>query len=581
MNGTLYALDAQNGDLVWTFDKPLSNYAPTFAGEVLFQGSTDGSLYAIDAKTGKEVWSYEIGAPLSRGQAVAEGVVLTGAEDGHLYAVNAEDGTALWSFDAGGGPGRLVGVPSVADAVVYIQIADEQQLHVAFVGIDLESGKEVSRYENPATRDFYGVVVDGATAFVASLDTSLFAVDLISGETIWQVETGDAISAMPAVVGGVVYLASQDSTVYAIDSRSGAVLWTYQVDGKMDFGPSVANGVLYVSTFGGTVYAIGGEVGSLPAATPSASPAAADSGTEATPVADSGVQFVWESTGGTPPLMYPVDAAVHPDGTIWVIDSGNNQIQILDADGEFVESWGEFGTGDGQFNFNQNQMPGGGIAIGADGVIYVVDQHNDRVQKFDADRTFVLSWGSTGSDEGQFIDPVGVAIDPDGNVYVSDFRRNVVQKFDADGVFLNYVGKSGTVPGDLGLPIYMDTDADGNLYVAEVQNNRISKFASDGTFLMNFGSRGREAGQFNEANDAEVDDATGLVFTADTENHRVNVFDADGNFVTTFGMFGDDEGQLFLVAAVSLDGEGNLYVVNAGSSKVTKFDVSALLDQEE
>lgn len=109
-NGTLYAIDAGTGKKLWTFAKPLSDYAtPSYDDGLLFAGSLDGNLYAIDPATGEEAWHFT-GGPLSRCTAAKDGVVYTGSEDGFLYAVDAATGKELWKFDTGL---DIVGTPTV------------------------------------------------------------------------------------------------------------------------------------------------------------------------------------------------------------------------------------------------------------------------------------------------------------------------------------------------------------------------------------------------------------------------------------------------------------------------------------
>ncbi len=79
--------------------------------------------------------------------------------------------------------------------------------------------------------------------------------------------------------------------------------------------------------------------------------------------------------------------------------------------------------------------------------VYVVDKNNDRVQTFTNTSTFINSWGSTGSGNGQFLDPIGIAVDGDGNVYVTDWGNNRVQKFTSDGAFLTKWGSPGSGDG--------------------------------------------------------------------------------------------------------------------------------------
>src|SRR6266516_3712455 len=139
--------------------------------------------------------------------------------------------------------------------------------------------------------------------------------------------------------------------------------------------------------------------------------------------------------------------------------------------GTFVTTWGSSGTGNGQFNAPL------GVATDGNGNVYVADTNNNRIQKFDASGTFLTTGGSYGSGNGQFSNPIGVATDGSGNVYVADFGNNRIQKFDASGTFVTTWGSSGSGNGEFQYPFGVATDGSGNVYVADEANSRIQKFA--------------------------------------------------------------------------------------------------------
>src|SRR5207248_1133300 len=86
-------------------------------------------------------------------------------------------------------------------------------------------------------------------------------------------------------------------------------------------------------------------------------------------------------------LVEPKNVAIAPDGVMYVADSGNHRIEKFDATGKFQLAWGSEGTDDGQFK----DGPGGGpwgVAVGADGDVYVADTWNHRVERFDPNGKF-------------------------------------------------------------------------------------------------------------------------------------------------------------------------------------------------
>ena len=127
------------------------------------------------------------------------------------------------------------------------------------------------------------------------------------------------------------------------------------------------------------------------------------------------------------------------------------------GDPVFVKYWGGPGSGNSAFLNAQSVA----VNMGT-GNVYVVDRDNNRVQKFDANGTYLGKWGSgPSSDNGSFNSPYGVAVDTAGNVYVSDWGNNRVQKFDSNGNFLTKWGISGSGDGQFDVPTGVAVAGDG------------------------------------------------------------------------------------------------------------------------
>ena len=88
-----------------------------------------------------------------------------------------------------------------------------------------------------------------------------------------------------------------------------------------------------------------------------------------------------------------------------------------------------------------------GVAVDANGNVYVADEENNRIQKFTSDGTFITKWGHKGYDDGEFDIPTGVAVDPVGNIYVADSDSYRIQKFTPDGNFITKWGSWGKDEG--------------------------------------------------------------------------------------------------------------------------------------
>ncbi len=251
---------------------------------------------------------------------------------------------------------------------------------------------------------------------------------------------------------------------------------------------------------------------------------------------------------------------VAPDGNLWVVDGAQMGFQILSSQGEVLEHWGAAGKGNGQFNFKvdaENALSR--VAFRDDGGFYVADAQNRRIQQFAADRSFVRAWGSFGTGDGQFVQPVDVLVDTDGNVYVTDAGRHDVQKFAPGGQFLLRFGGQGEGDGQFSEPGWGAVAVDGTLWIPDTGNNRLQHFAPDGTFLQAMGSAGSAPGEFDTPQGIAIDGA-GRLYVTDSENSRVQVFSGDGQFIFAFDG-ADASGAAFTwPIGIAVDAQHRLYV---------------------
>ncbi|HZD13259.1 MAG TPA: dockerin type I domain-containing protein, partial [Candidatus Binatus sp.] len=171
-----------------------------------------------------------------------------------------------------------------------------------------------------------------------------------------------------------------------------------------------------------------------------------------------------------------------------------------------------------------------GIAIDKLNNIYVTDNGNNRVEKFDSSGNFLFVWGSNGNANGQFFNPQGVTTDSSGMVYVVDSGNNRIEKFTSSGAFATVWGSSGSQPGQFNLPTGISVDSAGDIFVADTYNNRIQMFAGNDTYLTSLGILGSGNGQLTNPEDVQVDSSDnvfvtdGNLFTPGTSSNRVEVF---------------------------------------------------------
>jgi len=107
---------------------------------------------------------------------------------------------------------------------------------------------------------------------------------------------------------------------------------------------------------------------------------------------------------------------------VYVADFFNDRIQKFTSTGTFLGKFGSTGSGDAQF------IGARGVAVGASGTIFTVDESNDRIEEFTAKGVFLAAWGNLGNADGQFNSATAVAEDANGTVLVTD-QNHRVQRF--------------------------------------------------------------------------------------------------------------------------------------------------------
>jgi DNA-binding beta-propeller fold protein YncE len=174
------------------------------------------------------------------------------------------------------------------------------------------------------------------------------------------------------------------------------------------------------------------------------------------------------------PFHYPTNLALSLAGEMYVSDGyGNARVHKFAADGRLLLSWGEPGSGPGQFNLPH------GIAVDRHGTVYVADRENSRVQLFTPEGKFLAAWTDVAR-------PCQVCVDAADNVYVAElgFRAGMwpgtTAAADATGGRLSIFDRRGELrarwgggrepcaAGDFFAPHDVCVDSHGDLYVAEV-----------------------------------------------------------------------------------------------------------------
>jgi YD repeat-containing protein len=200
-------------------------------------------------------------------------------------------------------------------------------------------------------------------------------------------------------------------------------------------------------------------------------------------------------------LNTPVGVVVDGPGNVYITDSNNHRIRRVDTNGVITTVAGDgtaaFGGDGGPATGAQLNVPSG-VALDAQGNLYIGDLENQRVRRVDTSGTITTVAGDGtagfGGDGGpatsaQLHDPAGVAVDSLGTVYIADSDNHRIRKVTSAGTITTAAGNGtagftgdGGPPTDASLnyPTGVALAGDGSLYIADRDNNRIRKIGPAG-----------------------------------------------------------------------------------------------------
>ncbi len=258
-------------------------------------------------------------------------------------------------------------------------------------------------------------------------------------------------------------------------------------------------------------------------------------------------------------LKGPFALAFAPSGDLLITDPPGYRVVRLHGDTKPLHAFGKPGSQIGRLNFPK------GIAVDANGLTYVVDSNNCRIQVFDEKGAVKRAFGSIGSIGGSFSNPQGIRLDGKDRVLVADTRNHRIQIFE-NLVLMAVLGDLGDDEGQFRLPTDCAVRHGGEILVLDSKHGLVKIFGKDLKFKGSFGGIGNNPGQFNMPQGMALDDR-GNVWVADTGNHRIQQFDPEGKFLSAVGKSGSAPGELNSPTGVTCRGE-KVYVADNGNKRI-------------
>ena len=229
-------------------------------------------------------------------------------------------------------------------------------------------------------------------------------------------------------------------------------------------------------------------------------------------------------------------------------------ISVFDSSLNKLKSFGSFGSDPGEFHEPCD------LAVDSGGILLVADCTYNRIHKFNRwAHKHITQIGKTGNGNLEFNHPSGLAIHPkNGMVYIADTNNNRIQVLHQNLTFHKIFGLSDDLP--IIEPKGIVFDSTGNIYVA---NNRymINIFTAEGKFLRQFGTVGEGEGEIKHPSAITID-SNDIVYVCESTNQRISLFTTEGKFLTSLDGKKVPLNERIYPKGVAVDNKGIIYVID-------------------
>ena len=218
----LFALNRSDGSTHWHLRGDDHIYSPSLINGIAYAASRDGILRAVNANNGALEWQHSLSGWIYR-PAMSGDTLVTGGSDSTLWGIHPLNGLIRWQHEL---PGELVNAPlAISDAVV---VAATFSRHLtAYRG---ESGQQL--WQSSLTSPALQLVADNHAIYSSGYDGVIHAIDLQTGQILWQQESGaDRTLKLQIIPEGL--LLTHNQSYQLLNSQTGTPILTDSVDGEM------------------------------------------------------------------------------------------------------------------------------------------------------------------------------------------------------------------------------------------------------------------------------------------------------------------------------------------------------------
>lgn len=238
------------------------------------------------------------------------------------------------------------------------------------------------------------------------------------------------------------------------------------------------------------------------------------------------------------------------------------------------------------------------------GLIYVASTNNHEIQVFQANGAYLFSFGKPGSNPGELVFPYGITENEKGNLLIAETGNQRIQEFTPEGKFIRVVAApAGSIKVEKPGPLFYRK---GKLYIGDLvkqevmvvdEKRRVERTVKGISYPHGIAvnDNGRiyisDAGGYRivitdkEGHERKVIDTwqgdnrfsllrglaldqVGRIFTADSITSTIRVFDPDGNYLFSFGTKGFDKGEFLYPTGIFIDDTNRIFIADWANNRI-------------
>ena len=247
-DGVFQCLDQEDGSVKWEFTPAQRNLnanecdscalklnSPTFDGETIYVGSHDHNLYALDAQNGQLLWSFPANGSVFNAPALDDGFLYVGSQNGIIYALDAKSGREIRHYsipsrNEAGEESGIYGTPIINAGTIYA-------INGTLTAIDMETG--AIKWQVLGSSMYEDQIIGNPILFgdiiIVSTTGKIYGVDKFSGNIKWKYSRiKGGIYFTPTLYEEIVYFGDSNGYLYGVKANTGRQLFRYNLN-YLDF----------------------------------------------------------------------------------------------------------------------------------------------------------------------------------------------------------------------------------------------------------------------------------------------------------------------------------------------------------